>query len=477
MSSSMVLSPYSNSSMLEQVVFKEVCEYLGFEEAVVNYQRVDTRHQRYVVSKGFPFTEAKMDAKALNEFFLTIKKFPKLISLALSGKNYPDLITPYGTGKIERLAFEKSSSRIPTAKIMQLMEAVNQVKGLRMSQLSIPNKPYFAPVVGESLTDAAKAKLSFATDLHLDRSGIHPQGIIEILQNSQNFTSVNLTCDQVNNGVFTELAAQPGLTSLTLYYTFGEADYAILAGCRNLESFTPSKQITEEALISIIQANPNLKHLNLEQCEAGIVTDRVLQAIAENCKGLESINLYRCTVTDAGIRPLLQNCLSLVSIEDSSGTISSEVILELKNLKDFKEIKFIGVKLSDEFLNALFQLPQLTALSLNGCGGFTPKALEGIKALTNLEFLNLDGILVLNDDVVIGVVDECKKLNTLRINAYGSALTVATIEAIRIALAENRTQLANLSCEESALDINYATREGLSDEFLRVNMNHDTKWR
>ncbi len=473
-SSSVFVSPYSKSTMLEAMVFNEVCEYLGFKDSVVSYQCVDKRHRDYAILKGIPFTQVKLRSESLNHFFEVIKKFPKVNSLILSGRNHPDVKTPHGTGKIERLAFENSFGRIPTETIMKIITAFEQVTGLSMYQVSGTNQPYFAPVVGESLTDEAKAKLSKATDLHLQRSDIHPQGIIEILQNSEHFTSVNLDSEQVNDGVFTALAFQPGLTSLKLSYTKGAADYAILAGCSKLEHFTLTAKITEEALIAIIQANPNLKTLDLSCCEHAVVTDRVLQAIASTCKGIESIRLDNHGVTDEGVLPLFQNCKSLVSIEGLRRNISPEVILELRNLKDFKEIKFTSAVLSDEFLGALVQLTNLTALRLRMCSVSSAEVLAGIKALTNLELLNLDGIKVLNDTVVTEVVNACKKLNTLRIN-WGSHVTVAAIDAIRSALAEKRTQLAHLSCAEAGRGIKEVS-ERLNRDFPHLDINPHTKW-
>lgn len=156
-----------------------------------------------------------------------------------------------------------------------------------------------------------------------------------------------------------------GLKALELSYGIKLSDaamYALANGCPMLEKLDLSgcKGITEAGLLALVQRCNNLRHLNLWGCyDAG--TDKVLQALAMHCKGLQSLNLGLCEyVTDKGIVAFARGCPDLRVIDlcgcklitDQSVVFLSDKCLHLcalglstcKNLTDLAMYTLIKTK-------------------------------------------------------------------------------------------------------------------------------------
>jgi hypothetical protein len=100
---------------------------------------------------------------------------------------------------------------------------------------------------------------------------------------------------------------------------------AVAQHCPKLQTFRPCSQfspITTTDLVSVIQGCPLLTAFGIQ---AGtVVSDAVLQALAQHSYYLEELNLYRdATVTEAGLAQLVKSCKFLRKLAHSKTVIIS----------------------------------------------------------------------------------------------------------------------------------------------------------
>jgi len=127
------------------------------------------------------------------------------------------------------------------------------------------------------------------------------------------------------------------LRELDLSRSFRLSDrslYALAHGCPRLTRLNISgcSSFSDTALIYLTCRCKNLKCLNLCGCVKA-VTDRALQAIAQNCGQLQSLNLGWCDdVTDKGVTSLASGCPDLRAV-DLCGCvlITDESVVALAN--------------------------------------------------------------------------------------------------------------------------------------------------
>jgi hypothetical protein len=113
----------------------------------------------------------------------------------------------------------------------------------------------------------------------------------------------------------------------------------------------------------------SLSHLDIRYC--GRAADTLMLAIAKNCPTLKSLFVfYRSTITDIGVRAVLQGCplLRETDVEYATG-ISRELRTELARRVDFTELSFDDTSKwidLDEgmLLDLLLVSPALTSLSI-----------------------------------------------------------------------------------------------------------------
>lgn len=92
---------------------------------------------------------------------------------------------------------------------------------------------------------------------------------------------------------------------------------ALARGCNHLEKLNISgcSKVTDSALIFLAAKCNRLRHLNLCGC-CPAASDRALLALAQNCCGLQSLNLGWCDrVTDVGVTGLAQGCPEMRAVD------------------------------------------------------------------------------------------------------------------------------------------------------------------
>ncbi|KAF6768518.1 hypothetical protein AHF37_05258 [Paragonimus kellicotti] len=126
--------------------------------------------------------------------------------------------------------------------------------------------------------------------------------------------------------------------------------------------------ITNQGVINLVFALPNLKELSLSGCTN--VTDECLDAICENLKGLSQLNLSWCSkITDIGLEFVSRSMPALRKLTlDRCVTITDIGLsyLSTKSVLQHLSLRWC-INLSDGIMPHLLGMTGLTYLSLAGC--------------------------------------------------------------------------------------------------------------
>ncbi|KAF7261899.1 hypothetical protein EG68_00724 [Paragonimus skrjabini miyazakii] len=126
--------------------------------------------------------------------------------------------------------------------------------------------------------------------------------------------------------------------------------------------------ITNQGVINLVFALPNLKELSLSGCTN--VTDECLDAICENLKGLSQLNLSWCSkITDNGLEYVSRSMPALRKLTlDRCVTITDIGLsyLSTKSVLQHLSLRWC-INLSDGIMPHLLGMTGLTYLSLAGC--------------------------------------------------------------------------------------------------------------
>ncbi|KAJ3396951.1 anaphase-promoting complex subunit Hcn1 [Lobulomyces angularis] len=142
----------------------------------------------------------------------------------------------------------------------------------------------------------------------------------------------------------------------------------------DLELSSFHKKINDTTLSSILTSfGTNLKKLNLKGCWS--VTDKGLQAIANNCKDLQLLNLHSCwDCTDLGLVTLTNSCNNLVQVD----------------LSNCRKLTDAGV------LNLLSKCFNLREIELSYCKNLTQKIFDH-QSWTRMKKINLQRCTAISD--------------------------------------------------------------------------------
>jgi len=139
---------------------------------------------------------------------------------------------------------------------------------------------------------------------------------------------------------------------------------------------------------------PSLVHLELRWCEN--ITGSSVKAFAENCPELEYVSLSCCSQVSAkSLMALAEKCPKLKTLDLSwVWKISDEAIEAISGLPNITELALSGCRyLTDKSLHSLEKAQSLKIIDLSRCEKFSVDAIMQLaKALPNLETLILLGI-------------------------------------------------------------------------------------
>ena len=495
---------------MPNAVVHSMAEYLPFREMAILSQV--NRHNAASL-RTFPVRELQIPARLFQDLFSQIHKFPKLESVGadFEMRILPDgrvilptmkalIETPNTSPSIRTVKIASSRIGAPIPFLNSLVERTPQIKEFQFTNNSFFNYSNFPTQVqvGRIISEPAKANLSHLEALTVSGSNVHPAGLLELLQSSSNYVSLNLCGQCLHNGHLREIVRSQSLTHLNLQ-SIKKADdeelnFQILSELRNLTHLVVTSEMTEDELIAIIEANPNLKELDISG--GHLQTRRVLFKIADKAPLLRSLKFSNASkITKLALNALIVGCPALrelvipgisvkrqadLSPEDiAADKMTKEALIQaLNTLKDrglLEILNFQDVNLTEDMLSIIISIPTLTSLSIRNYASsqLTEACLLQLQRLTNLEELNLDGLSSLTEAVLVGVVNHCPKLRNLHMNR-SSLRGMAneerpTLQPIQTALQEGRLpNLKMVYCQNSG--INQDAIDAFRDAFPKLKI-------
>ncbi len=479
-------------SRMPQVVVSLMAEYLPLREIVI-LSRVN-RHNAASLQM-FPVRELDIPARLFEGLFSNIHKFPKLQKLETSFictldpygiTLLPDMAvtiqSPNASQTIRSVTINNSSSHVPILFLNALLARTPQLREFHFTHNNCYQQTYFTPQVGKNISEEAKANLAKLETLNVSYSTIHPTGLLELLQSSDSYMSLDLSHQSLDNGHLREITRNQNLTHLNLQFIkkvdAEGLDFQILRSLCALTHFAAAREMSEDDLIALIESNPNLEELDISHCDL-LQTDRVLFKIAEKCPSLRSLKLSDASkINKPAFKALIDGCPALkelaipkisvkieadLSSEDrAAGVMTKEALIQaLNTLKDRNQLEKLvlnDVKLTDDILDVIVSMPNLIMLSMSDyySSKFTEVSLLKLQQLKNLEILDLGGIASVTEAVLTRIANHCPKLRDFYVNCCWNKIPEnqrPTLQPIQTALKKGRLpNLKMLACQMSGID-------------------------
>ncbi|XP_045830519.1 EIN3-binding F-box protein 1-like [Trifolium pratense] len=242
----------------------------------------------------------------------------------------------------------------------------------------------------------------------------------------------------------------PSLRSLSLWNVPSVGDKGlceIAKGCHMLEKLDLChSQITNKALNAIAEGCPDLTTLNIESCS--MIGNEGLQAIAKSCPKLQSISIRDCPlVGDHGVASLLSLASNLTRVK-----------LQHLNITDFSlaVIGHYGKAITNLVLSRLPNvnergfwvmgvaqgLQNLVSLTITSCLGVTDASMEAIgKGCPNLKQMYLRRCCFVSDSGLVAFAKAAGSLENLQLEECNRVTQYGIIGA----LSNFKTKLKSLT--------------------------------
>ncbi|TMW49956.1 hypothetical protein DOY81_004947 [Sarcophaga bullata] len=172
-------------------------------------------------------------------------------------------------------------------------------------------------------------------------------------------------------------------------------NFSCLANLKNLERLDLFQTIIEsDLLLTMLENNPRLKHLNLAFCNVGVNMDDVALHISQYNKQLVSLDLWKAHF------------------------LSAHGLIALSECHDLEEVDFgwclREATLGDSLKEFLTKCTKIKKLFLAAVRGLTDRDLEYIANLCpNLEQLDLMGVLGISKEKYYEILQKCKTLQLM----------------------------------------------------------------
>jgi hypothetical protein len=462
-------------SGLPDVLKLNLTSFLGFSDSLPKLAILNRGESVFFKRKGFFVPHICISVTLLNKLIKIISLYPKLSSLEInfpsslgrepSRRLWAALDSSADFTKLTKLSILRLRADAPSSTVFlqKLLEKTPQLTELAINILR-PIRgagSVFTPFEEQSIPATVSKNLKGLTKLEIAYVPIRGNGVLELLQCSQSFISVNLTLQRITDAVLKELVRSENLAHLNLFDAHGAADYHILARCHQLERFSSPSEMTEDAFLSIISANPGIIELSLDACPQ-LHTDKVLEAIVEKLPNLRFLFLYcieeaQELFTDKGFVSLIRGCQQLQTLHlGNPSLLSIDSLIELENCLALKDLQYDGPNLIDSVLDAITNRIDLTHLTLGSCEKLSEASLRGLQKLRHLRKLELRGALIFTDEVLRGIANCCEELEKLSNYCWQvpNKITAVGLGFIRTALEQKRlNKLRNLDLMETDIPI------------------------
>ncbi|XP_055371281.1 F-box/LRR-repeat protein 4 [Condylostylus longicornis] len=318
-----------------------------------------------------------------NKTQLGLKDMPFEILIKIF--SYLDLVSLFRVGKVCKMLYEVS--RDP----------------LLYSEINL--KPYWHLASSELLCTLAK-RSTLLKKLDISWCGLYGSiSPIEfkkfIQQRGDSLTHLRLNCCKFLNASCMETVGIvcDNLRELSLRNYSTEPpilNFSCLGNLKNLERLDLFRTLIEtDLLLTMLENNPRLKHLNLAFCGIGINMDEIAQQISKYNKELISIDMWKShSLSSIGLQAL-SVCEQIEEVdfgwclrEEASPGESLKMLL--KNCKKLKKLFLAAIR------------------------GITDRDIENIANLCpNLEQLDLMGVLGISTERCLEILIKCEKLKLL----------------------------------------------------------------
>lgn len=270
-------------------------------------------------------------------------------------------------------------------------------------------------------------------------------------------------------------------------YEVGDVAFNSLSThCPKLEMFSmPSKRISDEAVIQLVQKCTRLVDVDLGMCSQ--LTDAAVIALAQHCTNLKDLNLEYCALlTDASImklRNLLKLCIGDCYEITEAGMIA---IARNNPLLDHFEMQNCEVSPAAVAGIAEFGNKDLLTLKLSNSLLSDAEILPIIEKFRNLQVLELEDCLNLHDATVLSIANNMTQLVSLSLyhnhNFSDECIKVLVgactqIDDLCLDMCHNLTDLAvreiALKCTKLK-DLSLIRMNGLTDASVVYLSHHAT---
>jgi len=343
-------------------------------------------------------------------------------------------------------------------KILDLRYTSITSKGLRFLRSLKSLEQLYLPVKTTNAGLAQITGLQSLKKLCCVKASFTSTGLVHLVK-LRSLVELDLDLERNCDGGMVYLAKLPLLRSLIIHDFLGDAGVECLSGLSGLQYLDiTDTQITDEGL-GYLSGLSGLKHLNLtltQITDTGLVYLRGLRSLRNldlsktritdigmphlaQIKSLESLELPTQVITDRGLAHVGKlGKLKFLSVGESSkssisdtglrhlskldlleelniaGTgITNTGMLHIGKLAKLKQLR-IGATLTDEGLAKLTTLKSLNQLTINSAGDSTKITISGLTRLnemSNLTYLNVDGLVQDNSRLNISGLTKLEKLS------------------------------------------------------------------
>lgn len=292
---------------------------------------------------------------------------------------------------------------------------MTKLKSLTVRSNSLFGKRREKPVDIEKILASVHVditELFLTIDKHMISSGHCNHNFPQTLGKFTNVRHLFLKQYDIDNNAVMEISKIKSLIKLELIYCTIEKGTSFILSLPMLESLTlKGMENIEDCIINLPNESKNLKCLYLIYCET--VTVNALMEIS-NMINLEELSLINCETLDGDVfTKIVNGCEKIkVLVIPQCKNISGRALAELSNLKyledlDIRETSNIN---DDVIIGIANNCKKIMQLSIQSCTTVSTLAYNELSKLENLELFGMADIENVNDDMFKNM----HKLNTLK---------------------------------------------------------------
>lgn len=296
-------------------------------------------------------------------------------------------------------------------------------------------------VVGNSFADAvAFARANRLT--HINLEGFANIATTELNALTANLDweieSISLSSQFIGDEALEAIASRaPGLSGITLSNYLKDLTNpgftAFTSRCRNLKKITLGQcpELNSSSLIAMAQNCPLLETLSIYKLS---LSNEFLRVLAENCSTLKELSFQACHLeSENRLYNLIVRNPNLEKLNIAHLEVSSQDLVNIINaLAHPKEVVVCGCEISPNVITRMaLKMPELRHLDLTQCTGVD----DGIIEIATLAWPNLESIYLaytnVTDRGILILAERCAQLKKVDFSALSSLSNWSVISFVR----------------------------------------------